>query len=169
MSGNRQSYDGLLHLWEGEVLPAWIDANRHMSDGFYAVAFGEATWRVQDWLGMDADYRKRTGGTLYSVEAHITWEKELLLGQRIHTRSLVAGVDEKRLRLFQYLLASDESVLAATMDLMLLHVTQHEEGVRVSPFPPEIAARLQEIAAAHAALERPVQAGRKIRDLSLAG
>ena len=34
---------GPLKLWEGEVLPARVDANRHMNDGFYAVAFGEAS------------------------------------------------------------------------------------------------------------------------------
>ena len=44
-----------LKLWEGEVLPEWVDANRHMNDGFYAVAFGEASWRVQDHLGLHAE------------------------------------------------------------------------------------------------------------------
>ncbi|WP_025769798.1 thioesterase family protein [Thioalkalivibrio sp. HK1] len=165
MTKKAQSHDAPLRLWEGEVLPAWIDANGHLNDGYYAVAFSDATWRVQDYLGMDAHYRAKTGGTLYSVEAHFTWERELLLGQRIHTESLILGADEKRLRLFQFLLASDENMVAATMDLMLLHVIQHEGSVRVSPFPPEISARVQEVAAAHINLDRPVQAGRKIRDL----
>lgn len=165
MTKNTQSHDGPLLLWEGEVLPAWIDANGHMNDGYYAVAFSDATWRVQDYLGMDAHYRAQTGGTLYSVEAHFTWEKELLLGQRIHTESLILGADEKRLRLFQSLMASDDNAVAATMDLMLLHVTQDEGSVRTSPFPPGISAAVQEVVTAHAKIERPAQAGRKVRDL----
>ncbi|MBF2759333.1 MAG: thioesterase family protein [Ectothiorhodospiraceae bacterium AqS1] len=166
MTRNAQSHDAPLLLWQGEVLPAWIDANGHMNDGYYAVAFSDATWRVQDYLGMDANYRARTQGTLYSVEAHFTWESELLLGRRIHTKSLILGADEKRLRLFQSLIASDEGVVAATMDLMALHVTQDEGSVRVSPFPPDISARVQEVAAAHAKIDRPPQAGRKVLDLA---
>ena len=33
---------GPLKLWKGEVFPGWVDANGHMNDGYYAVAFGEA-------------------------------------------------------------------------------------------------------------------------------
>ena len=156
---------GPLRLWEGEVLAGWIDANRHMSDGFYAVAFGEASWRVQDHLGMDARYRARTGGTLYSVEAHLTWARELGLGQRLHVESLVLGADAKRLRVFHRLFASDAGYLAATMDVMMLHVFQGEDGVRTGPFPDDVARRLRTVAAEHAALGRPEEAGRAVRDV----
>ena len=154
-----------LRLWEGEVLAAWVDANRHMNDGYYAVAFGEASWRVQDHLGLDARYRARTGGTLYSVEAHLTWARELSLGQRLHIESLVLGVDAKRLRVFHQLFASDEGVCAATMDVMMLHVVQGDDGVRTSPFPEDIARRLESTAAEHAVLGVPEEAGRSVRDV----
>ena len=156
---------GPLKLWEGEVLAEWVDANRHMNDGFYAVAFGEASWRVQDHLGLHAEYRARTGGTLYSVEAHLTWDRELSLGQRLHIESLVLGVDAKRLRLFHRLLATDESYSAATMDVMMLHVVQGEDGVRTGPFPADIARRLEKVAAEHAVLGVPAEAGRAVRDI----
>ncbi|MCG8689680.1 MAG: thioesterase family protein [Minwuiales bacterium] len=154
-----------LRLWEGEVLPEWVDANRHMNDGFYAVAFGEASWRVQDHLGLHAEYRARTGGTLYSVEAHLTWERELSLGQRLHIESLVLGVDAKRLRVFHRLFASDEGCSAATMDVMMLHVVQGEDGVRTGPFPADISRHLERVAAEHAALGVPAEAGRTVRDI----
>ena len=156
---------GALRLWEGEVLAAWVDANRHMNDGYYAVAFGEASWRVQDHLGLHARYRARTGGTLYSVEAHLTWARELTLGQRLHIESLVLGVDAKRLRVFHRLFASDEDVCAATMDVMMLHVVQGDDGVRTAPFPDEIARYLEMTAAEHAVLGVPEEAGRSVRDV----
>ena len=156
---------GPLRLWEGEVLPEWVDANRHMNDGYYAVAFGEASWRVQDHLGLHAEYRKRTGGTLYSVEAHLTWARELALGQRLHIESLVLGVDAKRLRVFHRLIASDEGYAAATMDVMMLHVVQAEDRVQIRPFPEEIARHLKKVAAEHAALGVPEEAGRSVRDI----
>ena len=156
---------GRLRLWEGEVLPDWVDANRHMNDGYYAVAFGEASWRVQDHLGLHAEYRARTRGTLYSVEAHLTWTRELSLGQRLHVESLVLGVDAKRLRVLHRLFASEEGYAAATMDVMMLHVVQGEDGVRTSPFPEDIARHLREVAAEHAALGVPEEAGRSVRDM----
>ena len=156
---------GPLTLWEGEVLPEWVDANRHMNDGYYAVAFGEASWRVQDHLGLHAQYRARTGGTLYSVEAHVTWARELSLGQRLHIESLVLGVDAKRLRVFHRLYASDEGYRAATMDVMMLHVMQGEGGVRTSAFPDDIARHLARVATDHAALGVPEEAGRVVRDI----
>ena len=152
-------------LWEGEVLSGWVDANRHMNDGCYAVAFGEASWRVQDHLGLHAEYRERTGGTLYSVEAHLTWARELSLGQRLHIESLVLGVDAKRLRVFHRLFATGEGYAAATMDVMMLHVVRGEDGVRTAPFPAEIARRLEQAAAGHAALGVPEEAGRSVRDI----
>ena len=157
---------GPLRLWEGEVLAGWIDANRHMSEGFYGVAFGEASWRVQDHLGLHAEYRARTGGTLYSVEAHLTWARELLLGQRLHVESLVLGADAKRLRIFHRLFASDAGHVAATMDVMMLHVVQGKDGARTDPFPGDVARRLQAIAAEHAAFPRPEEAGRAVRDVA---
>ena len=156
---------GPLKLWQGEVLPEWVDANRHMNDGYYAVAFGEASWRVQDHLGLHAEYRARTGATLYSVEAHLTWARELSLGQRLRIETLVLGVDAKRLRVFHRLFASDEDEAAATMDVMMLHVVQGRDGVRISPFPEDIARHLEQVAAGHAALGVPREAGRSVRDI----
>ena len=158
-----------LKLWEGEVLPDWVDANRHMNDGYYAVAFGEASWRVQDRLGMHAEYRARTGGTLYSVEAHLTWDRELSLGQRLHIESLLLGVDAKRLRVFHRLFATDEGYSAATMDVMMLHVVQGEDGVRTGPFPADIARHLERVAAEHADLGVSEEAGRSVRDIGNRG
>ena len=158
-----------LKLWEGKVLPEWVDANRHMNDGCYAVAFGEASWRVQDHLGLHAEYRARTGGTLYSVEAHLTWDRELSLGQRLHIESLLLGVDAKRLRMFHRLFATDEGYCAATMDVMMLHVVQGEHGVRTGPFPAGIARHLERVTAGHAELEMPGEAGRSVRDIGIRG
>ena len=158
---------GPLKLWEGEVLPEWVDANRHMNDGYYAVAFGEASWRVQDHLGLHAGYRERTGGTLYSVEAHLTWTRELALGQRLHIESLVLGADAKRLRVFHRLFASNEGHAAATMDVVMLHVAQGENGVRTAPFPEDIARHLERVAAEHAGLGVPEEAGRVVRDIGI--
>ena len=75
------------------------------------------------------------------------------------------GVDAKLLRVFHRLSASDEGYAAATMDVMMLHVVQAEDRVRTSPFPEDIARHLGEVAAEHAVLGLPEEAGRRVRDL----
>ena len=99
------------------------------------------------------------------MEAHLTWARELSLGQRLRIESLVLGVDAKRLRVFHRLVASDEGYCAATMDVMMLHVVQGDDGVRTGPFPEEIARHLEQVAREHAELEVPEEAGRVVRDI----
>ena len=154
-----------LRLWEGEVLAEWVDANRHMNDGCYAVAFGEASWRVQDHLGR---HGRAVPGTdrrhplLRGSPSHV--DAELTAGQRLHVESLVLGVDAKRLRVFHRLFASDAGYLAATMDVMMLHVVQARTARAPAPFPDDVARRLRAVAAEHAALGRPEEAGRAVRE-----
>ncbi len=152
---------GALTLYRGVVEPGWLDANGHMMDGYYAVAFGLASWNVQDHLGMDADYRGRTQCTLYTAEAHIVYLRELRLGQTISVQTQLLGVDRKRIRLFHRMFAENDGFPAATMELMLLHFDQGTGST--APFPAEIERRLRAVADAHAALEWPAEAGRSVR------
>ncbi|MCB0037334.1 MAG: thioesterase family protein [Anaerolineales bacterium] len=150
----------LLTLYHDHVRPEWIDYNGHMNDGYYAVAFGLATEQVQDFLGMDADYRVRTKGTLYTVEAHLNYLHELKEGDPIMVTAMLLGVDNKRIHLFEQMYHEEEGYLAATMEFMFLHVDQ---GLgRSAPIPPDILTRLQTLEAAHAQFARPPQVGRRI-------
>ena len=154
---------GALALYEGRVLPEWLDANGHMMDGYYAVAFGDASWVVQDHLGMHAEYRERTGATLYTAEAHLVYLRELMLDRPFRVDTLLLGVDAKRIRMFHSLLTPDEDGPAATMELMMLHFNQRTG--RVETFPDDVRATLDAVAAEHAGLDWPEQAGRAVRDV----
>ncbi len=150
-----------LRLYHARVAPEWLDANGHLNDGFYAVAFSYATWEVQDHLGMDPEYRERTGCTLYTAESHLVYLRELLEGQPIRVESLILGSDAKRLHLFHRMYAGDPGHPAATNELMLLHYDQR--AGRVAPFPGPVRATLEALARAHAALAWPEEAGRAVR------
>ncbi len=69
--------------------------------------------------------------------------------------------DAKRAQLFHAMIREADGVLAATNELMLLHVDK-SGAPRAAPFRPEILARLEAIAASHAALPAPRYAGRTI-------
>jgi acyl-CoA thioester hydrolase len=151
-----------LWLHTATVLPDWIDYNGHMRDGYYAVAFSDATDAVLDYLDLGAGYRSRTGCALYTVELHFNFERELKAGAGLEFASLVLGVDAKRLHLFHCLYHAEESYLAATNEVLLLHV---DSQPRVGPMPAELLARAEAVAAAHRLVPRPPEVGGRIAQL----
>ncbi|HEY5985652.1 MAG TPA: thioesterase family protein, partial [Streptosporangiaceae bacterium] len=72
----------------------------------------------------------------------------------------VLGVDRKRVHI-AHEMYNAAGQLAATAEQMLLHVDTR--AGRVTPFPAEIARRLQRIEAAHAALPVPSYVGHVMR------
>lgn len=157
-----------LQLYQDVVRPQWIDYNRHMTEGYYAVVFGNASDAFIDYARMDAAYRARTNGTIYTVETHLCFLREVKEATPLHFTTQLLGCDAKRMHVFHQMWAvpkgnNDSKYLAATFETMMLHVNQ--DSGRVSPFPDEIYRWLQEIRATHAPLPWPEQAGRSIRRL----
>ncbi len=155
--------EGLLQIGSDVVRPEWLDYNQHMTEGFYGVAFANASdeWLVQ--LGFDAAYRERTGCSFYTVETHIHFRRELKVGDPLDFYVQVLGADPKRLHLFQWMVHAGEGFVAATQEIMLLHV--HRARRQVVPMEEPVYTRCMEAASRHAHLPRPAQAGRGIRSV----
>lgn len=151
----------LLQLWTGLARPEWVDYNGHLMDGYYLVAFTEATEAFLAHVGFGPAYLEKTGCTIYTAEAHVNFLREVKGGGPLVYYTQLLGWDAKRLHLFHHMLAGEARYLAATNEVMLLHVDQ-AGGPRVTPMPAEQLARLQALAQAQAALPRPAQAGRSI-------
>jgi carnitine 3-dehydrogenase len=145
--------DAPLRLHPVVVAPEWIDYNGHATESSYLAIFGETTDALLRLIGLDPG-----GGGFYTVETHICHLGQAFAGERLTTTTQLLGHDEKRLHLFHSLHRGDE--LIATGEHMLLHVDAATQ--RVAPAPPELLARVERIAAAHAALPRPERAGRAI-------
>ena len=150
-----------LELYQDKVHPEWIDYNGHLNDGYYAVSFGIATERVLEYVEMDNVYREQTQCTWYTAEAHINYLRELKEGSLIHCHSQMLSADAKRMHLFHQMYHSEEGYLAATFELMLLHVDQSIG--KVVPMPDQYCQHLIQIFEAHKKLPSPEQAGRNIR------
>ncbi len=152
--------DGRLQLHEERVLAEWIDANGHMNVAYYVLAFDHATDRVFDHLGIGHSYRQETGCAIFVLEAHVTYERELRQGDPMRFATQLMGVNENRLHLFHAMHHAEQGFLAATNEILGLHVDLAARRSR--PFPAPALRRLQDLAAAHARLPRPKQAGRVI-------
>ena len=155
------------------ILPEWIDYNGHLMDGYYLVAFSDATEGVLEALGFGPAYRERTGCTIYTAEAHLTYLREVSIDTPLSFATQVIDYDAKRIHVVHEMinasgaapqLATAERLATterlATAELMFLHVRQSTG--KVVPMPSEQAKLVAAMAEAHAGLERPPEVGRRI-------
>ena len=140
------------------VRSAWIDRNGHLNMGYYVVVFDFATGAWLDFIGLDTDHRKRRKIATFSLESHVTYRRELRESDELRFTTQLLDFDEKRIHYFHQMLHAGEGYLAATNELMSLHVSQ--ESRRSTPMAREILERLEEIRRAHRALPIPLQVGR---------
>jgi acyl-CoA thioester hydrolase len=142
------------------VRPEWIDYNGHMNVAYYVLVFDHATDALFDALGLGAAYRRAIEHTLFAVEQHILYEREVAQGTRLRVESRVFGVDGKRLHFGHEMFHAEEGWRAATIELMAVHIDLATR--RSSPFPPDRRQVLDAAAMAHARLPAADWAGRRI-------
>ena len=79
-----------LTIWKTVIPENWIDYNSHMTEGYYGVAFADASDEFLIHVGFDANYRS-TCGTFYTVEAQIRFLEELKEGSSAANRVNTKG------------------------------------------------------------------------------
>jgi acyl-CoA thioesterase FadM len=148
--------------YRADIRPEWIDFNGHVRDAYYTLAASFAIDAVMDHVGLDAAYRQRTHCTLYTLELHIHYLREVKGSDELSVTSSVLDFDRKRIHLACRLdcprLAGEA---AATADFMLLHVHQGET-VRAVPFPDDIMATLKTLQGSAPPRERFAPSSRAI-------
>jgi len=151
-----------VRIYQTAIRPEWIDYNGHLRDAFYGLIFSEATDALMDRVGLDADYRRSTGCTLYTLEMHLHFLKEVKHGDTAVVTLRILGLDAKRIHAALELLRAGSPEVAASAELMLLHVRQHEGGVSVAPFPAPVAAQLAALQGAAAGMEAGAPGSRRM-------
>ncbi len=148
-----------LRLHETVAAAEWADYNGHLSESVYLLVFGDNSDAFFRYVGVDEAYRA-AGRSLYTAETHLHHLREAGPGERLTLTLQVLGVDAKRLHIAHEMhnAAGDR---IATAEQMLLHIDTRAE--KVAPFPGEIAARLRQVAAAHALLPLPGYIGHVMR------
>ncbi len=142
------------------VEPGWIDYNGHLNMAYYSVLFDRAIDEVYELLGCGPAYLEQTRHSTFTAEAHIRYLRELHAGDPVRITFQLLGYDAKRLHYFEQLHHAEEGWLSATSENMVLHVDMTAK--KTAPFPELIAARLDRMKAAHAHLQVPEGAGRRI-------
>lgn len=142
-----------LELHRARVLPEWTDYNGHMNVAYYMLAFDHATDAFFDWLDLGHAYRRRTERSLFTLEAHIAYERELDAREALRFATQLVDFDAKRLHYFHWMYHAEKGFLAATNELLSIHVDLATR--RSAPLPAEALERLARLKASHRHLPRP--------------
>lgn len=145
---------------QARVLDDWIDYNGHMNMAFYNVAFDQALDAVYDALGIGEGYLERTGCSHFTLEAHVTYLREVRRGDPLRITWQLLAMDHKRLHFFEEMYHAEEGFLAATSEQISMHVDM--ESRRSAPFPEPLRQRIEALLSAHAQLPRPDRVGHVI-------
>jgi acyl-CoA thioester hydrolase len=128
-------------VYQSRLDPSWIDYNGHLRDAYYTVIASACIDALMDDLGLDAAYRDQTRCTLYTVELHVRYLREVKGDVTLFAHQHLVDCDTKRMRVLLALRTAGTSDPAAVVDLMLLHVCQGDT-VRSAPFPAAVQSRL---------------------------
>ena len=149
-----------LPAYSDTVRAEWVDYNGHLRDAFYMLIFSFATDRLIDLIGLDAPARNARERSIYTLEAHLNYLHEIKEGAQVRVEMRLIGHDAKRMHVYLEMFAGDAAEPVAAGEQMLVHVDTR--GPRAVAFDADVAARVRELADAHAALPPAAYAGRTI-------
>ena len=142
------------------VDPAWIDPNGHMNVAFYMTAFDRGSDPFFDYVGLGWEYTKAGVGSIFATGCNVDYHRELLANDALRVTTRLLDCSEKLIHLHACVYHAGENALAATQEILFLHVSLTTR--RSVPMPPESHVRLQAVLAAHRELPSPATLGRRL-------
>ena len=147
-----------LVLHREKVDPAWIDYNGHMNLAYYVLAFDHATDAFFDYVGLGEAYLKGNNCSTFTLEAHVTYDRELMAGDPMRFETQLLDYDAKRLHVFHWMYHEEQSYLAATNELLFVNVDTATGRSRA--IPRDRLDFLESVLEAHTSLGVPEERGR---------
>jgi acyl-CoA thioester hydrolase len=138
----------------------WIDYNGHFNMAYYNVLFDRAGDEAFEAIGLGADYVKQSNCSFFTLEAHVTYMRELHAGDSVRVEIQFLDYDAKRIHYFEQMLHAAEAWVAGTSELIVIHVDMNIR--KSSAFPPDVLANIKAMHEAHALLPVPPQVGHRI-------
>ncbi|MBK8175046.1 MAG: thioesterase family protein [Rhodospirillales bacterium] len=135
------------------VRAEWVDYNGHMNVAYYVLVFDHATDAVLDQLGLGESYRSDTGCSVFVGEMHVTYRREVLLGDEMIVSSRVMAHDAKRVVLYHQMACPRVGDGVAGNEVLCVHVDLATR--RTAPWPATHLTRLAAAVAGQAHQPRP--------------
>src|SRR3972149_6388235 len=129
-----------MELYSGRVEPSWIDYNGHMNAAYY-----HGPDHFLRRIGLGEEYVEREKGSMFALEDHIVYMKELREGEPFRVTLQLLGFDEKRLHFFLRMFHGEKGFLAATCEHLSIFVDMKER--RSALIPPHVKEALERLEA----------------------
>jgi acyl-CoA thioester hydrolase len=139
--------------YKAAIQADWIDYNGHLRDAHYTLIASYAADELMDYLGLDADYRARTRCTLYSLEMHVHYRREVKQSDELSVATSILDFDEKRIHVGCQFSVRRLAEHAATIEMMLLHVHQGDSP-KSAAFPMHVLSKLAPLKLSSEAAQR---------------
>ena len=104
-----------------------------MNLAYYVVVFDRGTDAWLDLAGLDGAYRQAEGASVFAVETHTLYRREVGPDSRLSVKSWLVAADAKRLHLAHEMTC--DGTLVAVHEVMFLHMDLTTR--RVKPFTAE--------------------------------
>jgi acyl-CoA thioester hydrolase len=124
-------------IYRTTLRPEWVDNSGHLRRPYLSLVLSFASDSMMDYLGLDERYRARTGCTLYSLEMHLHWLRDVNADDTLEVDVHVLASDTKRLRVGFDVRPIQGSGVVATAEFLYLHV-HRGETTHAAPFPSDI-------------------------------
>lgn len=148
-------------IYSTNIHAQWLDYNNHLNVAYYVLIFDHAGEAILSSLGLGEEVTKKTGISWAVMENHITYDREVVLGQTVDVGMQLLDCDHKRMHLyFEMHVAGHQGYLAATLEQMVMCIDLNTR--RSAIFPEKVQANIQSLAHEQADLAPPDKIGRKI-------
>ena len=108
--------------FRGVVYPWHLDHMDHMNVQHYVGMFDQASWVLMAWLGLDGQYFAENQRGMAALEQTISYKSELRAGDMFEIRSAIVEVGQKTIRLLHNMHKVNGDVLAATTNILAVHM-----------------------------------------------
>lgn len=148
-------------IYETRIQPQWLDYNDHLNVAYYVLIFDRAGEELVRTLGMGGAVTQQTGISWVVLENHITYDREVALGQVVEVGMQLVDHDHKRMHLYMEMhVTGSDGYLASTLEQMVMCVDLNTR--RSTEFPEQVQAGITSLAQSQAHLQRPPNIGRRI-------
>ncbi len=128
----------------------WIDFMGHMNVVWYTHLFGRSVLEFFDTIGLTHEYFSEQNAGSFIVEQHFRYIAEVRVGETVSVRTRAIGRSDKRLHFLVFLIKEDTKLLAATSEVITVHIDMSSR--RSSLLPTSIARSFDSVVAQHAML-----------------
>ena len=135
----------------------WIDYNGHFNMAYYNVLFDRDSDIGLALVGLGPAYVKKTGNSYFTLEAHISYLRELHPQDQVWIATQILDFDAKRIHYVQQMHHAKEGWIACITENIVMHVDLMTK--KPSPFPAYVLEKIKAAHEAHKKLPVPLQVG----------